>query len=92
MSQQDESQVSIFFENNNNVVSPSKSDVESTNIFDILEKFTDKIENLQRLNVNLQLKHRKKTSADDPNSGAIRNPECEILVKQSKVSQQINEY
>ena len=47
------------------------------NIFDILEKCRDIIEIIQS-------DRRKKTSVDDPEVGAIRNPECEILVIQSK--------
>ena len=47
------------------------------NIFDILEKCRDIIEIIQS-------DRRKKTSVDDPEIGAIRNLECEILVIQSK--------
>ena len=58
-----------------------KSEFESINIFDILEKFADLIKIMQRLKAILHI--------DDLESGAIRNPECEILVSDTE---QINEY
>ena len=62
-----------------------KSEFESINIFDILEKFANLIEIMQSLD-NI-----KKTSVDDFESGAIRNPEIEILVSECE-TEQINEY
>ena len=58
-----------------------KSEFESINIFDILEKFAELIEIMQRLKAILHI--------DDLESGAIRNPECEILVSDTE---QTNEY
>ena len=56
---------------------------ESINIFYILENIADLIEIMQRLNVDLQSDRRKKLT-EDLESGAIRIPECENFVIQSK--------
>ena len=71
-----------------------KSEFESINIFDILEKFADFTEIMQRLNAKLHStigKLKKKTSVNDLESGSIRNPEIEILVSECE-TEQINEY
>ena len=57
--------------------------IESVNIFGILEKYRDMIENMQRLNADKKSDDTKKISADDLEFGAIRNPEYEILVIKS---------
>ena len=57
---------------------------ESINIIDILENIADLIEIMQRLNVDLQSDRRKKLT-EDLEFKAIRIPECETLVIQSKL-------